>query len=157
MSRGRLKRRARGADLSAPSQHAGRVTEDGTLVVCDRPAWLRAIARLKGREVYLSVRSIRSQDKASHDQHAYYRAAVLPLLAEEWGWSDHGELHYRLKEKHIPAELWVERRIGKALERVPPSSADLTVEQFAAFLQGVIDHATEEGIRVPAPSGSDAA
>jgi hypothetical protein len=139
------------------SQHDGWVTEEGRLVIRDSSAWKRAIARLSKREVILSIKSASSQQKPSLDQFGYYRGVILPLLAEEWGWADQAELHYRLKEKHlppiVPVERWPYRKLGNVEMREPPSMADLTVEETSAFLQAVIDHATEEGIRVPQPRG----
>ena len=139
------------------SRHDGRVDEDGVLRFRNVGAFQAAIKRQAGREVYLTVNRS-GQEKPTHDKHGYYRSTVLPLLAEEWGWADQAELHFRLKEKHIPPELWVPRYLGREAPMMePPSSADLTVEQFAAFLQAVIDHATEEGIRVPPPRGKESA
>lgn len=135
--------------------HAGRVTQQGGLILRDRAAWDRAVARYKGRAVVVSLKSAASQQKATASVHGYYRAVVLPTLAEEWGWSDVAELHYRLKEKHLPSvipiERWPYRKLGKVEMREPPSLADLTGEQMSAFLQLVIDHATEERVHIPAP------
>jgi hypothetical protein len=132
-------------------QHAGKVTDDG-LILRDLPAWKRAVARQKGHDVVLTIRRV-GAERPTQDQYGYYYSTILPLLAEEWGWSDPAELHYRLKEKHIPRALWVKRRIGGVETLEPPSMADLTVEQTAAYMQAVIDHATEEGIRIPPPRG----
>lgn len=138
--------------MSTPARYAGRVTEEGILRLSSLPAWLRAIARHKGREVWLEIHRITG--RATVDQHGYYRSTVLPLLADEWGWGDPDELHYWLKAKFIPTDLWVERRIGGELSVQPPSSADLTVEQYGAFLQKVLDMAKDAGIAVPPPRGS---
>lgn len=140
--------------MSTLVQHAGKVAEDGRLFLRDLSAWTRAIARHKGHDVTLTIRRI-GMERPTHEQHGYYRSTILPLLAEEWGWSDPAELHYRLKEKHIPHELWITRRIGDAETLEPPSMADLTVEQASAFIQAVIDHATEERISIPPPRGKD--
>jgi len=138
------------------SRHDGRVDEHGVLRFRNVGAFQAAIKRQAGREVYLTVNRS-GQEKPTLDQHGYYRSTVLPLLAEEWGWADQAELHYRLKEKHlppiVPVERWPYRKLGKIEMREPPSMADLTVEETAAFMQAVIDHATEEGIRVPPPRG----
>lgn len=128
---------------------AGRVDENGVLHLRSVAAWRAAIARQKGRDVWVAIG--RPAKNASHDQHGYYRAVVLPLLAEEWGWDDRDELHFRLKERHIPRELWMERRIGSDVESMPPSSGELTMEQFSAYLTAVITHATLEGVIVPEP------
>jgi len=139
------------------SRHLGRVDERGVLRFRDVGAFQAALKRQSGREIYVTVTRA-GAEKPTQDQHGYYRGVVLPLLADEWGWADQAELHFRLKERHIPPELWVPRYLGReAPMREPPSSADLTVEQFSAFLQAVIDHATEEGISVPPPRGKEVA
>jgi len=139
------------------SRHLGRVDERGVLRFRDVGAFQAAVNRQSGREVYVTVTRL-GAEKPTLDQFGYYRSTVLPLLAETWGWADHAELHFRLKEKHIPPELWVPRYLGReAPMKEPPSSADLTVEQFSAFLQAVIEHAQEEGIAVPPPRGKGGA
>lgn len=141
--------------MSTPARYAGRVTREGSLRLRDLPAWLRAIGRQRGREVWLEVHRVTG--RATQDQHGFYRSTVLPLLAEEWGWGDPDELHYWLKVKLIPTDLWTEKRVGKQLLVQPPSSGDLTVEQYSAFLQAVLDLAADSGIAVPPPRGSEAA
>jgi len=140
------------------SRHDGRVDERGVLRFRNVGAFQAALKRQKGREVYVTVTRA-GQEKPTLDQHSYYRAVVLPLLADEWGWADQAELHYRLKEKHlppiVPIQGWPYRKLGKVEMREPPSMADLTVEETAAFMQAVILHAGEEGIRVPPPRGSE--
>jgi hypothetical protein len=132
------------------------VTEDGSLRLSNLPAWLRAIGRQKGREVWLEIHRVR--EETSQDQHGYYRAVVLPLLAEEWGWGNPAELHRELKLLHlpgiIPLEEWPTRHIGKAEVRDVPSMGEMSKEQSAAFLQAVLDQAADAGIVVPAPRGS---
>jgi hypothetical protein len=144
--------------VSTAARHAGRVAEDGSLRLRDVAAWLRALARQKGREVWLEVH--RQREDTSQDQHGYYRAVILPLLAEEWGWGNPAELHRELKLLHlpkiIPVEDWPTRCIGVAWIADPPSMGDMSKEQSAAFLQAVLDQAADAGIAVPAPRGSKA-
>lgn len=142
--------------MSTAARHAGRVTEDGSLRLRDLSAWLRAIGRQKGREVWLEVH--RQREDTSQDQHGYYRAVILPLLAEEWGWGNPAELHRELKLLHlpriIPVEDWPSRRIGVAWIADPPSMGDMTKEQSSAYLQAVLEQAADAGINVPPPRGS---
>jgi hypothetical protein len=142
------------------ARHAARVTPEGRLVIADLASWARALKRQKGREVWLSLGRVQ-QEGTTLDQHGYYRAVLLPMAAEEWGWGDPAELHYRLKEKHlppiVPLEEWPRRHVGGEWRLEPPSMADLTKEQSAAFLQRVIDQMTDAGIAVPPPRGSEAA
>jgi hypothetical protein len=142
--------------VSLPARHAGRVTEDGSLRLSDLPAWLRAIGRHKGREIWLEIHRV--SERTSQDQHGYYRSTVLPLLAEEWGWGNPAELHRELKLLHlpaiIPADRWPRKWIGKAEVRDVPSMGEMTKEQSSAFLQAVLDQAADAGIAVPAPRGS---
>lgn len=84
---------------------------------------------------------------ATFDQHAYYRTAVLPVFADYCGYSNPGEMHHWLKVIHVPLELW---RDGE-----PPSSADLSVEQFSDFLERVLRHGGEEQLDFPPPRGSE--
>jgi hypothetical protein len=132
------------------------VTEDGSLRLANLPAWLRAIGRQKGREVWLEIHRVR--EETSQDQHGYYRAVILPLLAEEWGWGNPAELHRELKLLHLPAiiplEEWPTRKIGKAEVRDVPSMGEMSKEQSAAFIQAVLDQAADAGIAVPPPRGS---
>ena len=140
-------------------RHIGIVTKDGGIRFEHRDGWLRALRRLIGKEVAVTVTAV-GAERPSHGQHGYYRSTVLPLLAEEWGWGDPAELHYRLKEKHLPAiipvEDWPYRKIGKEEKRYPPSMADFTMEQASAFLQAVLDQAMDSHIAVPPPRGKAA-
>lgn len=142
--------------MSTAARHAGRVTEDGSLRLSNLPAWLRAIGRQRGREVWLEIHRVR--EETSQDQHGYYRAVVLPLLADEWGWGNPAELHRELKLLHlpkiIPVEDWPSRRIGTAWIADVPSMGDMSKEQSSAFLQAVLDQAADAGISVPPPRGS---
>jgi hypothetical protein len=135
------------------------VSESGTVRMLDGAAWKRAIARHKGHDVWLSITRIGSE-KPTLDQFGYYHAVILPLLAEEFGWGDPAELHFCLKERHLPAIVpiheWPYRKVGKDEMRYPPSMADLTVEQASAFLQAVLDQAADSGINVPPPRGKEA-
>jgi hypothetical protein len=142
--------------VSTPARHAGRVTEDGSLRLVALPAWLRAIGRHKGREIWLEIHRVR--EATTQDQHGYYRSTVLPLLAEEWGWGNPAELHLELKRLHlpaiIPADRWPRKWIGKAEVIDVPSMGDMSKEESSAFLQAVLDQAADAGIAVPAPRGA---
>ena len=142
------------------ARHAARVTPEGLLVIADEAAWRRAIARQKGREVWLSLSRVQ-EEGTTLDQHGYYRAVLLPLAAEEWGWADPAELHYRFKELHLPGivpiERWPRRQVGGEWRLEPPSMADLTKEESSALMQKVVDQMQEAGINVPPPRGKEAA
>jgi hypothetical protein len=88
---------------------------------------------------------------ATFDQHAYYRSTVLPQFNQYCGYACLSQLHYWLKVEHIPPSLWVWQD-GKL---VPPSSADLSVEQFSDFLEAVLMHAGEWQILIDPPRGSE--
>ena len=145
--------------MSFAAHHAAHVTEDGRLLMRSVQAWRAAIIRQKGYDVWLEIH--RAADPTSLDQHGYYRAAVLPLLASEWGWGNPAELHRELKLLHlpkiIPVEEWPRRRIGLDEIVDVPSMADMTKEQSSAFIQAVLDQAADAGIVVPPPRGSEAA
>ena len=144
--------------MSNSARHAGRVTDEEvpSLRLVNLPAWLRAIRRHKGREVWLEIHRVR--EETSQDQHGYYRAVILPLLAEEWGWGNPAELHRELKLLHLPKIIpvvdWPTRQIGKVYERDVPSMGEMSKEQSAAFIQAVLDQAADAGITVPPPRGS---
>jgi hypothetical protein len=141
--------------VALAARHAGRVSEDGLLHFRNIPAWRAAILRNKGRDIWVELHRVSA--KASHDQHGYYRACILPLLAEEWGWGDPGELHRELKLLHlpkvIPVEEWPRRRIGRNEIVDVPSCADMSIDQFRQFLQAVLDQAADAGVIVPPPRG----
>ena len=144
--------------MSLTARHAGRISDDGShLFLRSLSAWRAAIRRQKGREVYLELH--RAQEPTTEDQHGYYRAAILPLLAEEWGWGDPGELHRELKRLHlpkiIPIEEWPRHRVGREEVVCLPSMADMTKEQTSAFIQAVLDQAADAGIAVPPPRGKE--
>ena len=142
--------------MSHALRHPARVDEEGKLVFSDPPAWRRAVAHHRGRMVWVSV--VRQSTKATHNQHGYYRAEVLPFLAEEWGWGDVAELHHALKVQHlpgiIPVEDWPRRKFGADWSIEVPSSAEFSVEQFSRFLQAVLDQAIDAGSPVPPPRGA---
>jgi hypothetical protein len=126
----------------------------GAFAADSQPRWASHMGSLEGQRVRVDVwreAQDSSLDRPTYEQHGYYRAVILPTLAEEWGWADKDELHFRLKEKHIPVDLWVERRIGGELVMEPPSMAVLTIEQASAFLQAVLDQAAEANVPIPPP------
>ena len=77
-------------------RHAGHVDDKGMLHLRSVAAWRAAIARNRGRDVFVSIG--RASQPKTREQMGYYRGVVLPLLAECWGWDDRDELHFRLKE-----------------------------------------------------------
>ena len=142
--------------MSRPARYAANIGKRHTLVFVDPPGWRAGLARFKvGEFVWVSV--TRPATKASHSQHGYYRAEVLPFLADAWGWGDVAELHHELKVKHlpgiIPVEDWPRRKLGSEWVVEAPSSADFSVEQFSRYLQAVLDHAMDAGTPVPPPRG----
>ncbi len=144
--------------MSLAARHAAHVSEDGTrLFLRSLPAWRAAIRRQRGREVYLELHRI--QEPTTEDQHGYYRAAVLPLLAEEWGWGNPKELHRELKRLHLPKIIpiveWPRHYLGREEVVCLPSMADMTKEQSSAFIQAVLDQAADAGIAVPPPRGKE--
>lgn len=142
-------------------RHVGRVTEDGKeLRLRSMPAWRLNLARLPGREIEVTLRP--RTKPTSTDTHGYYRAVVLPLLAESWGWANPEELHRALKMLHlahgiVPAEdpRWRISRIGRDSHVEPPSMGELTQAESNAYLDAVINQAREDGISVPPPRGSE--
>src|SRR5512139_1810336 len=137
--------------MSLAARHAGRVSDEGALLLRNVAAWRAAILRQKGRDIWLEIHRV--SDPTSLETHGYYRGVVLPLLCEEWGWGNPAELHRELKLLHlpkiIPTSEWPRRRLGADEIVDPPSMADMTQEQSSAFLQAVLEMAAEAGIVVP--------
>ena len=111
----------------------------------DLVAWAGKLGRLEGKRVQCSVK--KENTGRTMSQNRYYWGVVLATLAE-WSGHDPEELHDHLKgflgqEAH---ELPSGERI-----RFHPSTTDLTIEEFSAYVDKVIQWAGEQGVRIPGP------
>ncbi len=137
--------------------HCAALARDGRLEWADPLAIARYLRRLEGQRLVVAIR--RPAEPVTLDQHGYYRAVILPLAAEEWGWGNPAELHYELKLLHLPGvvpiERWPRRRLGVLDRRSePPSCADLTKDEMRQFIDLVIRQMQDAGIDVPPPRRS---
>lgn len=94
----------------------------------------------------------RESTKATHGQHSYYRATVLPTIAEWCGYEprDQGSLtlvHEGLKRKVFGTET------RNGLEIVI-SHAEYDIEKFSEFLDLVLRWTAENGLYIPGPEGA---
>jgi hypothetical protein len=143
--------------MPAITRHTGRVTAERKLEFRNLDLWRETLARLAGLEVEVTIR--RPAVRTSHSTHGYYRAEVLPFLAEEWGWGDPDELHFHLKCKHLPGIIpiedprWRVRRFGAETRVEPPSMADMSQDESGRFLDCVLRQAMDAGTPVPPPRG----
>lgn len=99
--------------------------------------------------------------KATHPQHGYYRAVVLPLakawLNETQGGDDQGhdfsedEAHEWLKLHLRPIPV-VDKRTGEQVSTIAASHSTYTVKDMLEFIDEVIDLLRKFDVNVPPPS-----
>lgn len=124
-----------------------RVDEQGQLRPADVVAWRSYLARQRGRDVWVTV--VRQQHPRSMSQNSYYWGVVVDSIAAHIGESSE-ETHALLKEKFLPRRS-VELLDGKRLE-MPPSTRQLTVEGFAAYVDHIKAWAAQWlGLYIPEP------
>lgn len=133
----------------------GALVQDGRLAWRDPDRAGAYLRRLEGQRLVVTIK--RPADPTTLDQHGYYRAVVLPLLAEEWGWGNPAELHHELKLLHlpgiIPAEEWPRRKLGGQWQMEPPSMGDMSMDESRQLIDKVLAQAADDGIVVPPPRG----
>lgn len=113
------------------ARHSGRVDEHGVLVLADPSQWRAAVARHRGRNVFVTI---------SRQQHA----RTLPQNRLYWVWvgeiADYiGEsrdaVHGYLKDQFLPKRE-VELLEGQRLV-MPPTTRTLTVEEFRSYMDQI--------------------
>lgn len=132
--------------MSAKHQFGG-VVQKGQFRPDDAPSYAVRLSRLEGKRVRLSI--VRPHSKSTQPQNAYYRATVLPTIAEWCGYDprDMGDLtlvHEGLKRRVFGTEL------RNGLEIVK-SHAEYDIEKFSTFLDLVLRWCAESGLYVPGP------
>lgn len=126
------------------ARHAGRVKQ-GQLVLSDPAAWRAAVARLDGRDVWVTVR--RQFMSRSPQANRYYWGVVVDHIASYIGESSE-DTHELLKAQFLPKRS-IELMDGRGLE-MPPSTRALSVEDFAAYIERVrVWAATFLGLSIP--------
>lgn len=127
------------------ARHAGRVNDKGELVLSDPVAWRAAVAKHRGRAVWVTVK--RQQQSRSPEANRYYWGVVVDHIANYIGESAE-ETHELLKAKFL-APREVELLDGQKIQ-MPPSTRRLTVEQFAAYIDQVRTWAAQFlGLSIP--------
>lgn len=112
----------------------------------EAPQFAARLAHLEGRRVRVSVKRERVARTLSANR--YYFGVVLATLAE-WSGHDPEELHEFMKQSHLG---WRSRELPSGLGySVRPSTATLTVEEFARYVDNVVKWAAEQGVYVPSP------
>ena len=113
----------------------------------DDPArYAGRLARLEGKRVQLSVR--RAQTGRTLTQNRYYWGVVLATLSE---WSGHTpeELHGYLKDALLPSKQM--QLPNGTVMTIPGSTASLTVEDFARYVDQTVQWAAHQGVNIPSP------
>ena len=133
--------------MSYTARHAGRVDDKGQLVLSDPTTWRAAVAKHKGRDVWVTV--VRQQHMRSPNANRYYWGVVVEEIGGFIGES-RDETHELLKARFLKPRQ-IELLDGQHLE-MPPSTRLLTVEQFAEYIRDVKTWAAQFlGLSIPEP------
>lgn len=133
--------------MAFAARHAGRVNDKGELSLLDPSAWRAAVARHKGRDVWVVVS--RQTQTRSLPQNRYYWSVVVQMVAEYIG-EGRDETHEYLKARFLKARE-VELLDGQTLQ-FPPSTKRLTVEQMAEYIREIQTWAASFlGLSIPDP------
>lgn len=79
---------------------------------------------------------IKKRGDRSLQQNRYYRGVVIETLVKET-WNSPEELHYFFKNRFIYSDSWL------------PSSKELNKEEFADYVNKIIDYSAWMGIIIP--------
>ena len=112
------------------ARHSATVSDKGEVVFADSQAWRAAVARHKGRSVFVTI--ARQQHNRTMPQNRYYHGVVVDMIAGYIGES-RDETHALLKQKFLPTRE-VELLDGQKLT-MPGSTRLLTVEQMTAYIE----------------------
>ncbi len=132
--------------MSQPREFHGFAFPDGRSTL-DHPAMWKAfvkyLAGTDGEEITITAHKRRS--KRSNKQNAYWWGVVIPLLAEEIGYT-HDEMHEALKAKFL-SKYDAERDLMKV-----GSTAKLSTGEFTELMDAVMLWAAEKvGVVLPLP------
>src|SRR3972149_4722731 len=117
---------------SYATRHAGRVAK-GQLVLSDPAAWRAAVARQEGRDVWVTV--VRQQHVMTMQANRYYWGVVVESVAAYIG-ETREDTHALLKAYHLPGRR-IETLEGKVIDGVPPTTRNLSVEEFSAYVERI--------------------
>jgi len=125
------------------------VFRGGRFIPEDAPAFSIKASKLEG--VRVKATFTKPGVKASASQHGFYRATVLPTIAEWAGYDASDERE--LDKIHTALKLRVFGYEDKWGLQVVKSHADYDVEQFSEFLEKVLRWTAEAGLYIPEASG----
>lgn len=115
------------------ARHAGTVNDQGALTLLDPATWRAACARHRGRAVWVTVS--RQQHLRSLPANRYYWGVVVETVAAYIG-ETREDTHALLKARHLPARS-LETIEGIVIDDVPPTTRNLTIEEFSAYVERV--------------------
>ena len=134
-------------------RHAGRVDEQGKLILADPSAWRSALARHRNRAVWVTI--VRQQHLRSPNQSRYYWGVVCRDIADHCGES-RDSIHVYLKAMHLPTRK-IELLDGQKLEGLPATTTTLTVEEFSEYIERCRTWAAQFlGLSIPSPGEVEA-
>ena len=121
----------------------------GRFIPEDVPAFSIKASKLEGVRVRATF--TKPGVKASASQHGFYRATVLPTIAE---WAGYDATYQGdLDAVHTALKLRVFGSEGRKGLEVVKSHADYDVEKFSEFLEKVLRWTAEAGLYIPEASG----
>ena len=125
------------------------IVNQGRFIPDDAPAYAVRLSKLDGQRVRVTV--VRPSMKSTQPQNAYYRATVLPTIAE---WAGYDATYQGdLDAVHAALKLRVFGSEGRKGLEVEKSHADYDVEQLSEFLEKVLRWTAEAGLYIPEASG----
>ena len=134
-------------------RHAGQVDGEGKLILSDPSAWRSALARHRGRSVWVTV--VRQQHLRSPNQSRYYWGVVVRDIADHCG-EARETMHEYLKALHLPTRE-IELLDGQKVSGLPATTTSLTVEQFSEYVERCRTWAAQFlGLSIPSPGEVEA-
>jgi hypothetical protein len=124
------------------------IVDDGGKLKLERPeAFTVAVGKLAGKPVFLSIKVNRPQ--RSTNQNAFYRGVVVPICAEEFGYSKEG-MHIAFAMKFLTIQADPEN--GRPFESVK-STTELDTVQWESYIQDIRELVWDMSeIRIPLPN-----
>ena len=130
-----------------PATFRGQVDDAGKLKLHEPERFGVAVGKFAGKPVFLSIKVDRPQ--RSTNQNAFYRGFVIPLCAEEYGYSEEGmHIAFRMKFLTIPADP----ENGRPFDTVK-STTELDTVQWEAYVQDIRELVWDMSeVRIPLPN-----
>lgn len=113
------------------ARHFGHVDEKGVLVMADPSNWRVAVARLRGRDVFVTVNRVQHARTLSQNRLYWVWVGEIANYIGESREAVHGLLK----------DQFLERREIELLEgqrmKMPPTTRTLTIEQFSDYMRDI--------------------